>query len=80
METRLDAPLVYASADAACRAAFVGGPVALAWSRFAPDVRQRVRERYVQAIAPWRSGEGYRLPGEFVVVTATSPGHAERGG
>jgi ubiquinone/menaquinone biosynthesis C-methylase UbiE len=79
VETRLDAPLVYADAEAACRAAFIGGPVALAWSRFDPEVRARVRERYVQAIAPFRSGEGYRLPGEFVVVTAQSMLHEGRG-
>jgi len=72
-EVRLSAPLVYADADAACRAAFIGGPVALAWSRFAPEVRSRVRERYIGAIAKWRSGDGYRLPGEFVVVSARVP-------
>ena len=31
---RIDATLDYESAEAACDAAFVGGPVALAWSRF----------------------------------------------
>jgi ubiquinone/menaquinone biosynthesis C-methylase UbiE len=72
-EARVAAPLLYTDADAACRAAFIGGPVAMAWSRFAPEVRSRVREQYVKAIAPWRSGEGYRLPGEFVVVTARAP-------
>ena len=77
-ETRIAAPLVYPDAEAACRAAFVGGPVALAWSRFAPAVRERVRQRYVQAIARWRCGEGYRLPGEFVVVTAVSPSASVR--
>jgi ubiquinone/menaquinone biosynthesis C-methylase UbiE len=67
---RIDAPLSYPSANHACDAVFVGGPVALAWSRFDEEVRARVQARYLDAIAPWRVGDGYRLPGEFVVVSA----------
>ncbi len=70
---RIATTLVYADADAACDAAFVGGPVALAWARFDEEVRKRVRKRYLAAIAPWRDGTGYRLPGEFVVVSARRP-------
>lgn len=69
---RISATLDYADAEAACDAAFVGGPVALAWSRFDAAARQRVRARYVEAIAPWRSGAGYRVPAEFLVVTAAA--------
>ncbi len=69
-QQRVAATLIYADADEACRAGLVGGPVALAWSRFDDDVRARVRRRYIQAIEPWRRGHGYRIPGEFVVVTA----------
>ena len=65
---RFATTLNYADADEACRAAFVGGPVALAWSRFPDDVRARVRARYVEAVAAWRYGQGYRVPGEFVIV------------
>ncbi len=71
---RLAATLTYADADEACDAAFVGGPVALAWSRFGDDVRARVRRRYVEAIEAWRHDQGYRVPGEFVVVAAIAPG------
>ena len=67
---RIATMLEYPSGEQACRAAFVGGPVALAWSRFEDDVRARVRERYLEAIAPWRRGHGYRIPGEFVIVSA----------
>ena len=70
---RLSSTLGYVDADEACDAAFVGGPVALAWSRFAEDVRQRVRRRYLSAIAPWSQGSGYRIPGEFVIVAAKNP-------
>ena len=65
--------LAYADADEACAAAFVGGPVALAWSRFDTLVRQRVRARYLEAIAPWRDGAGYRVPAEYVIVAARRP-------
>ena len=71
-EHRIATTLAFADADEACRAAFVGGPVALAWSRFGAVVRERVRARYVEAIEPWRHGRGYRVPGEFVVVAASA--------
>ena len=73
VERRLAASLDYRDADEACAAAFVGGPVALAWSRFDDGVRERVRSRYLAAIRPWRQGRGYRMPGEFVVVAASVP-------
>ena len=65
--------LDYASAEQACEAAFAGGPVALAWSRFDAAVRERVQRRYIDSIAPWRDGAAYRVPGEFVVVSARAP-------
>ena len=69
-QCRIESSLVYANADEACDAAFVAGPVALAWSRFDAEMRARVRARYVEAIAPWRCGGHYRVPGEFVIVAA----------
>jgi ubiquinone/menaquinone biosynthesis C-methylase UbiE len=72
-QERIATILKYRDADAACDAVFVGGPVALAWSRFDPDVRARVRARYQHAIEPWRRRQGYRIPGEFVIVAGTAP-------
>jgi ubiquinone/menaquinone biosynthesis C-methylase UbiE len=72
-EHRISVTLNYADADQACDAAFVGGPVALAWSRFDESTRARVRAKYVNAIQPWRSGSGYQVPGEFVVLSAAVP-------
>ena len=69
---RIATTLVYADADEACNAAFAGGPVALAWSRFDGPVRTRVRARYLEAIERWRDGQGYRLPGEFVVAAGVA--------
>jgi len=70
---RITATLTFADANEACDAAFVGGPVALACSRFNDHVRARVRARYLDAIEPWRHGHGYRIPGEFVVAAAVAP-------
>jgi ubiquinone/menaquinone biosynthesis C-methylase UbiE len=71
---RLAATLMYADGDEACRAAFVGGPVALAWSRFSDEARNRGRARYLDGLAAWRDGAAYRVPAEFVVVAAVKPG------
>jgi ubiquinone/menaquinone biosynthesis C-methylase UbiE len=72
-QRRITTLLAFADAEEACDAAFVGGPVALAWSRFSQDVRERVRARYLAAIEPWRRDRGYAVPGEFVVVGARRP-------
>lgn len=71
-QQRLACTLDYADGDAACRAAFIGGPVALAWSRFPEATRHRVRARYMAGLASWRDGTGYRVPAEFVIVTAST--------
>jgi hypothetical protein len=60
-------------ANEACDAAFVGGPVALAWSRFSEEVRARVRTAYVNSIGKWRIGNGFRIPGEFLIAAAAAP-------
>jgi ubiquinone/menaquinone biosynthesis C-methylase UbiE len=72
-QRRIEVTLTHTDADAACHAAFVGGPVALAWSRFSGEVRARVRARYLDAIGRWRNAGGYGIPGEFVVVSAVVP-------
>jgi ubiquinone/menaquinone biosynthesis C-methylase UbiE len=72
-QRRIASILSYDDAEAACDAAFVGGPVALAWSRFDAQTRAYARERYKDAIEPWRRNQGYRIPGEFVVVAGTHP-------
>lgn len=72
-QQRISTILGYSDANEACDAAFVGGPVALAWSRFDDDVRSRVCARYREAIEPWRNDRHYQIPGEFVVVSAVAP-------
>ena len=66
---RLSSTLEYASGADACGAAFEGGPVALAYSRFDAGTRAAAHAEYLSSIAPWRSGERYAVPGEFVVAS-----------
>jgi SAM-dependent methyltransferase len=57
----------YADAQMACDAAFVAGPVALAYSRFDDATRSAVHADYLASIEPWRVNSSYSLPGEFVI-------------
>lgn len=70
---RITTTLTFADDNDACDSAFVGGPVALAWSRFNGEARARVRARYLDAIRSWRYGRGYSIPGEFVIAAAVAP-------
>jgi ubiquinone/menaquinone biosynthesis C-methylase UbiE len=64
---RITSVLRYATAQEALQAAFVAGPVALAYSRFDAPVRAAAHEAYLASIAPFAVGEGYEVPAEFVV-------------
>jgi SAM-dependent methyltransferase len=66
--SRLSTVLSYRSADDACGAAFAGGPVALAYSRFDEGTRASAHAEYLESIDGWRRGAGYEVPGEFVVA------------
>ena len=65
---RLTTTLHYDTADEAADAAFAGGPVAMAYSRFDDETRRAARADYIASIAPYRIGPGYAIPGEFVVA------------
>lgn len=67
---RISTELVYDSGDAAADAAFAGGPVAMAYSRFDDETRASARADYIASIDRFRAGDGYRIPGEFVVTRA----------
>jgi ubiquinone/menaquinone biosynthesis C-methylase UbiE len=70
---RLDTELVYEDDSAALGAAFLGGPVALAYSRFDDDTRRAAAEEYLRSLRGFRSGDGYRVPGEFVIASGLAP-------
>jgi len=65
---RISTILRYDSWEDACGAAFAGGPVALAYSRFDDDTRDEAHREYLDSIEPYRQGERYEIPGEFVIV------------
>jgi len=70
---RLDVELVYAREDDALGAAFRGGPVALPYDRFDNATREAVHTEYLDSIAEYWVGDGYRIPGEFVVAAGVNP-------
>jgi SAM-dependent methyltransferase len=65
---RFSVALPFGSAEAACEAIFWGGPVALAWRKFDEATRAEARAEYLDSIAPYRTGDGYAIPGEFVIA------------
>jgi len=71
VEKRLETHLEYASGDEACDAAFIGGPVALAYSHFSADTKSEVRKEYLDSLKAYLTGDHYSIPGEFVVVAGT---------
>ncbi len=72
-EDRLSVSLEYAGVEDALGAAFAGGPVALAYARFDASTKAAAHDEYLASIEPFRSGTGYSIPGEFVVVSGTVP-------
>jgi ubiquinone/menaquinone biosynthesis C-methylase UbiE len=70
---RLSTTLDYRSPQAALAAVFRGGPVALAYSRFNDATRRAVHAEYLGSIAAFRTDDGYRIPGEFVVAVGRAP-------
>jgi ubiquinone/menaquinone biosynthesis C-methylase UbiE len=70
---RIHTELAYADAETACAAAFVGGPVALAYSRFDEPTRDAVHSDYRASIQHYSDGAGYRIPGDFVVGIGRRP-------
>ena len=64
---KINTELDYSSGDEACGAAFMGGPVALAYSKFSDDVKKEVYKEYLDSINSFKKTDGYHVPGEFVV-------------
>ncbi len=66
---RMNTLLRYGSSEEALAAAFAGGPVALAYSRFDPATRDEAHADYLESISGFRDVDGgYAIPGEFVAV------------
>lgn len=65
---RINTLLHYNTDEEACGAAFLGGPVALAFSKFSDDVKKEVYIEYLESIKSYKGSDGYHVPGEFVVA------------
>jgi ubiquinone/menaquinone biosynthesis C-methylase UbiE len=65
---KLNTELIYHSDEEACGAAFAGGPVALAYHKFSEPVKNEAHAEYLDSIKMYRQGDGYAIPGEFVVA------------
>ncbi len=65
---RVATVLRYESPEEACGAAFAGGPVALAYSRFDERTRQEAHAEYLDSIEAYRKGGRFEVPGEFVIA------------
>jgi ubiquinone/menaquinone biosynthesis C-methylase UbiE len=65
---RIPSILRYESDDEAIGAAFLGGPVALAYSRMDEPTRASAHADYLSSIAQYRDGAAYNVAGEFVVA------------
>lgn len=71
--TRITTQLEYPSAAEALEAAFDAGPVALANARFDEATRSTAHAEYLASIEPYRRGDAYHIPGEFVVAQGRRP-------
>lgn len=66
---RFTSDLNFEDDDQACVAAFLGGAVAMAYNKFEQDTREEVHQEYLDSISEYARGDGYSVPGEFVIVT-----------
>lgn len=66
---KISTTLYYASDEDAADASFLGGPVAMAYSRFDDDTKAKVRAEYIKSISPFKTTNGYKIPGEFVICS-----------
>jgi ubiquinone/menaquinone biosynthesis C-methylase UbiE len=65
-DERMDVTLTWDNAEEMIGAFFAGGPVALAYSKFAPEVREQVHSEFLESVQGHRRGDAYDIPGEFV--------------
>ena len=69
---RISTVLIYSDDHEALGAAFEAGPVALAYHKFTEATKQAVHTAYLSSLAPYKKGDGYEVPGEFVVARGES--------
>lgn len=70
---RIRTTLLYPSPEDAVAAVFLGGPVAMAYSRFDDATRESAHAEYLASIEPYRKDSRYEIPGEFVITFGSKP-------
>lgn len=60
--------LTFSNEEHALLAAFAGGPVALAYQKFDQETKVSAHREYLDSISEYKKGEGFEIPGEFVVA------------
>lgn len=63
--------LIYENNEDAYNAAFIGGPVALAYNKFSDAAKKEANTEYINSIQPFSYNKGYAIPGEFVIGLAS---------
>jgi ubiquinone/menaquinone biosynthesis C-methylase UbiE len=70
---RFQTILHYPNPEEAIMAAFSGGPVALAYNKFDQSTKIDSHREYLESIEPYRKGDRFEIPGEFVVASGRKP-------
>jgi ubiquinone/menaquinone biosynthesis C-methylase UbiE len=71
-EDRLMTKMRFSSKHQLLRAIIDGGAVALAAKRFDAETRKTVEKEFLASVSEFATGDGYEIPGEFVVVSGTA--------
>lgn len=66
---RFTVDLHYDSDEEAIIGAFLGGAVALAYRKFDEETKEEAHAEYINSIQPFQNGDGYDIPGEFVITS-----------
>jgi ubiquinone/menaquinone biosynthesis C-methylase UbiE len=71
-ERRLTCPARFPDRASMLAAVVDGGAVALAAKRFSDETRNKVDDAFAASVEPYRVGQHYEIPGEFVVATGVA--------
>lgn len=72
-ERRISTTLAFESAEALIEAVIDAGPVALAAKRFDAETRADADAEFLESVAQHKVGDGYAIPGEFVIAAGSTP-------
>lgn len=71
-ERRIQSILSFDSSERVISALIDGGAVALAAKRFSDETRRGVDEDFLASVEPFRHGDRYEIPGEFVIASGVA--------